>query len=90
MNEILRGLEEQWRQSITPYSDVKAIHLQGDAEPNVDEKCSHGCALVVYESENGQNWRAMDQYADLFRQTRICRKHRYARIYVKTGLDFHA
>jgi hypothetical protein len=84
---MLDELVAKWKE--TPqYKDVDAAFLNVPSEQQLTETCPSGCTLVTYESEKGGSaWREMQEYPDHFRQTRICREHGYARIYVTTGLS---
>ena len=85
--EMLKELITKWKEK-PQYKDVDAVFLMMPSDDQMVEKCPHGCALVTYESEEGgAPWREMQEYPDYFRQTRICREHGFARIYVTTGLD---
>ena len=85
--ELLNELVTKWEEK-PKYKDVDAVFLKVPSDDQMIEKCPHGCNLIHYESEEGaSSWREMQEHPDYFRQTRICREHGFARIYVTTGLD---
>ncbi|PKN67152.1 MAG: hypothetical protein CVU57_04165 [Deltaproteobacteria bacterium HGW-Deltaproteobacteria-15] len=47
------------------------------------ERCPEGCHLDIYEMPT--KWKRVPGY-DVYRQIRICRTHRFARIYLVSGL----
>ncbi len=80
MNVLLDDLETEWKK-VPEYKDVEAEYwVPGQ---NQIEKCPNGCELVIYEG-NPVKWDRVSG-RDAYRQTRICRKHGFARIYVITG-----
>lgn len=85
--ENLEKLESKWKESWknNPASlNVEAIYLTCPSDRQMVEKCPHGCKL---ETDRGRPWLAMKQKdSDGYLQTRICREHGYARIYVTSGL----
>ena len=84
MTTLLENLVKSWK--IAPeYTDVEAIYW----EPGQERKksCPNGCNLTVYEAAPG--WIKISDL-DTYRQTRICHKHGYARIYVISGLNAEA
>jgi hypothetical protein len=84
--EMLNELVTKWKEN-SQYTDVEAVFMNSPSNKQMDETCPVGCSLANYESERGgSRWREMEEYPDYFRQTRICREHGYARIYVTTGL----
>jgi hypothetical protein len=78
MTELLKDLEDKWKESGL-YKDVEASYWVPD-QFQVN-KCPQGCQLSI--RENG-DWDRID-CCDAYRQTRICRAHGFARIYVITG-----
>ena len=80
MTTLLNNLIEEWKKN-SEYSDVEAVNW----EPNQNqvEKCPYGCDIEIYEN-TPTNWARISK-RDVYRQTRICRKHGFARIYVITG-----
>lgn len=79
-------LVSQWKENVG-YTDVDGKFMERPSNEQLAEKCLRGCSLVIYEASKGAGpWREMQEYPDHYRQTRICRKHAYARIYVTTGL----
>ena len=82
MNALLDDLKTEW-QKVPEYTDVEAeywVPMQAQMET-----CPHGCDLEIYE-ETPEKWVRISG-RDAYRQTRICRKHGFARIYVITGPD---
>ena len=80
MDDLLKKLIAEWKK-VPEYKDVDAAYwLPG--QPQV-EKCAHGCELEIYEQTDAK-WSRIPGY-DVYRQTRICRKHGFAMIYVITG-----
>ena len=79
MDNLLKKLIEDWKKN-SKYEDVQALYwIPND---KMVEKCPDGCSLEIYEGGNG--WRRITGY-DAYRQTKICRTHGFARIYVITG-----
>lgn len=84
--ELLEKLVAEWKK-VPLYSDVEAVFLNHPSEDQMVERCPHGCILQIHgETDGTRPWRAMADLADHYRQTRFCREHGYARIYVTTGL----
>lgn len=84
---MLDELVAKWKEQ-SHYKDVEAVYLNVPSDEQLAETCPSGCTLVIYGSEQGgPSWREMQDYPDHFRQTRICRAHGFARIYVTTGLS---
>ncbi|MEW6666281.1 MAG: hypothetical protein AB1512_13810 [Thermodesulfobacteriota bacterium] len=79
MDELIRELVRDWQRAVD-YEDVRAESWQ-PGHPRV-EKCPHGCYLQIYEMP--AKW-DMISGRDVYRQTRICRKHGFARIYLISG-----
>jgi len=78
MTKLLRDLEDKWKESGL-YKDVEASSwVPGQSQA---DKCPKGCQLSIHE--NG-GWTQVDAI-DAYRQTRFCRVHGFARIYVITG-----
>jgi len=82
MTNILKTLREQWCH-IPEYTDVEALFWSPE-QPR-DIKYPHGCNLEIYE-EPENRWGTVPGHVAR-RQTRLCRTHGYARIYVITGPD---
>ena len=80
MSDLLRYLIEEWRR-VPEYSDVDGQYWEPN-QPQVDT-CPHGCNIEIYE-DTPNKWARVSGY-DVYRQTRICRKHGFARIYTITG-----
>ena len=78
MNTLLNDLKTEW-QKVREYKNVEAEYWV--PEQPQEETCSHGCVLEIYEDTP---WVRIPG-RDACRQTRICRKHGFARIYVITG-----
>jgi hypothetical protein len=81
MDDLLNELVKDWKRE-PHYKDVAAV-LWEPGQPQLD-KCPEGCSLLIYEQNPAKWGRVTDR--DAYRQTRICRKHAFARIYVITGL----
>jgi hypothetical protein len=80
MNTLLNDLKTGW-QKVPEYKDVEAEYwVPKQAQI---ETCPHGCDLEIYE-DTPEKWVRISG-RDAYRQTRICRKHGFARIYVITG-----
>ncbi|MHB8123754.1 MAG: hypothetical protein ACYDG4_16575 [Desulfuromonadaceae bacterium] len=78
MTKLLRDLEGKWKESGL-YKDVEASYwVPGQFQVN---KCPKGCELSIHKKDD---WAQVDNI-DAYRQTRICRAHGFARIYVITG-----
>ena len=84
MTDFLKNIVEEWK-TIPEYNDVEAIYWE-PKDPQ-EELCPEGCSLEIYEEAPG--WIRISGY-DAYRQTRICRKHGYARIFVITGISASA
>ena len=80
MPEVLRELVEKWKET-PPYLDVEAKYWVPN-EPMV-ERCPTGCELEVAEA-TATGWERISM-RDAYRQTKVCREHGFARIYVITG-----
>jgi len=80
MSSLLEVLVEEWKRDPS-YSDVEADCWEPN-QPQV-KVCPKGCNIEIYE-DNPAKW-ARISGRDAYRQTRICRKHGFARIYVITG-----
>ncbi len=79
MTSLLQNLVKSWK-TVPEYTDVEASYWEpGQLRA---ESCLNGCSLEIYEATPG--WIRISGY-DAYRQTRICRKHGCARIYVITG-----
>ena len=79
LEDLLNDLVKKWSDS-PAYRDVKAIEWNPDIEKEI--RCPKGCELTIYEG--GTGWSRIPDH-DAYRQTRICREHGYARIYVISG-----
>lgn len=83
----LERLVSEWKQSGT-YKDVEAVYLNYPSDEQIQKICSHGCELKIARVKHHEGpWHLMEKPGDLYRQTRICREHGYARIYVTKGID---
>ena len=81
MPDLLNDLRTKWER-VPEYKDVRAEYWKpGDAQV---EECPNGCELEIYEDTLAK-WARISGY-DVYRQTRICRKHGFARIYVISGV----
>ena len=80
MSVLLDGLANEWKEG-SEYDDVEAEYWTPGEEQV--ELCPEGCGLEIYEDTPKKWGRAPNR--DVYRQTRICRKHGFARIYVITG-----
>jgi len=80
MSAVLEVLVEEWRK-VPEYTDVEAC-CWTPGQPQA-QSCPKGCNLDVYES-TPTGWLRVSG-RDVYRQTRICRRHGFARIYVITG-----
>jgi len=67
------------------YEDVKETFLKNPSDDQMVNECPHGCSLDVHK-HNDDRWITIMEIKDCYRQTRFCREHHYARIYVTTGL----
>lgn len=84
--KLLNELVEKWKEH-PGYTDVDGMFLNAPSNEQILNKCTNGCALESYEATNGQApWRELQEHPGYCRQTRICREHGYARIYVTTEL----
>lgn len=82
MDELLKIVIETWKKNPI-YTDVDAECWE-PGQPRV-KTCSKGCDLIVYEMYvDPSGWRFMGD-RDCWRQTRICREHGFARIYLISG-----
>ncbi len=83
----LDRLVSEWKKS-GAYTDVEAVYLNCPSDEQIQKSCPHGCELEIAKvhHRNGP-WHVMEEPGDFYRQTRICREHGYARIYVTTGLE---
>jgi hypothetical protein len=81
MSGLLKTLVEEWKR-VPEYKDVDAEYWEPN-QPLVEE-CPEGCEVEIYEA-TGTNWGRIEG-RDAYRQTRICRKHGFARIYVISGV----
>ena len=79
MKTLLSELTNKWSES-SDYKDIQAFEWHPGLER--EENCPKGCRLQIYEETIG--WSKV-QDRDAYRQTRICRKHGFARIYVISG-----
>lgn len=76
-----------WKENPS-YINVEASHFDCSPDQEMEERCPHGCGLDIYRAEDRMgSWRAVEGFDDTYRQTRFCRIHGYARIYVTTGLE---
>ncbi len=82
MNALLDDLKTEW-QKVPEYKNVEAEYWV--PKQTQIETCPHGCELEIYEDTPAKWTRISGR--DAYRQTRICRKHGFARIYVITGPD---
>lgn len=80
MSELLQNLVKEWEKA-PEYKEVDAEYWEPN-QPQV-QKCPQGCNLEIYE-DTPSKWARIPEH-DAYRQTRICRKHGFARIYVITG-----
>ena len=80
MNAFLADIETEWK-TVTEYKTVKAEYW-APGKPR-KEACPYGCKLEIYEN-TPTKWGRTEGH-DAYRQTRICRKHGSAIIYVITG-----
>ena len=79
MENLLNDLVKKWSES-QDYKDVKAFEWNPGMQR--EERCPERCELQIHEERSG--WDRITDH-DAYRQTRICRKHGYARIYVISG-----
>lgn len=80
MPDLLNDLKTKWEE-IPKYNDVRVEYWKpGDVQV---DKCPNGCELEIHE-DTPTKWDRISGY-DVYRQTRICRAHGFARIYVITG-----
>ena len=80
MDTFLDELKTEWKK-IPEYKNVEAEYwVPGQTQI---ETCPNGCELEIYE-DTPVKWVRISG-RDAYRQTRICRKHGFARIYVITG-----
>ena len=85
MDAFLDELKKEWRK-IPEYINVESEYwVPGQAQI---ETCPNGCKLKIYEN-TPTKW-ARIPGRDAYLQTRICRKHGFARIYVITGPEASA
>lgn len=77
MSILLEDLVKKWKR-VPKYSDVEAQYWETN-QPQV-ETCPHGCNIKIYEN-TPTKWARVSGH-DLYRQTRICRKHGFTRIYI--------
>jgi len=83
----LDQLVSEWKKE-GAYTDVEAVHLNCPSDQQIQKTCPHGCELQIAKVKHSIGpWHPMEESGDRYRQTRICRKHGYARIYVTTGLE---
>lgn len=80
MSILIENLVEEWKK-VPEYADVEGQYWEPN-QPQVDS-CPHGCDLEIYE-DTSTKWARVSGY-DVYRQTRICRQHGFARIYIITG-----
>ena len=80
MNDLLYELKTEWKK-IKEYKDVEVEYWVPDQYQA--EKCPEGCELEIYEDTPVKWGRVTNR--DVYRQTRIFRKHGFARIYIITG-----
>ena len=80
MSDLLKNLVVEWKK-VPEYTDVEAQYWEPN-QPQI-ETCPHGCDLQIWEEPFGK-WRRISGY-DVYRQTRFCREHGFARIYIITG-----
>lgn len=80
LTELLNRLEAEWRR-VQEYTDVQAIAWT-PSQP-IETQCPQGCVLELWEPAT---WGLVEGH-DARRQTKFCRAHGYARIYVITGPD---
>lgn len=79
MDELLSQVIADWEKSGN-YQDVSGkVWVPGSPR---QERCPDGCHLEIYEMP--VKWERVPGY-DACRQTRICRKHGFARIYLVSG-----
>lgn len=83
MDALLMKLKKDWEEELDGYSytDVDASYWV-PGQTQIDE-CPSGCELEIYE-QTPTKWAILPNH-DAYRQTRICREHKYARIYVIIG-----
>lgn len=86
--EKLENYESEWKNAapfIDPKADVVAEYLQSPSDALIVEECPHGCKLKTHGNENDNKWISLDE--DIYRCTKFCQEHVFARIYVTSGLD---
>jgi hypothetical protein len=83
MDPLLKNLKEEWEKERDGfrYTNVDASYWEPGQQQI--EECPSGCKLEIYE-QSPAKWGRVEN-RDAYRQTRICRKHGFARIYVITG-----
>lgn len=84
MDTLLKKLKEQLEEARDgyKYTDVDATYWE-PGQPQVEE-CPFGCKIDIIEHTPEKWGRVTDR--DAYSQTRVCRKHKFARIYVITGV----
>lgn len=80
MSSLLKEVIKEWKR-VPEYTDVEARYWEPN-QPRI-ETCPQGCNLQIWE-ELFAKWRRISGY-DAYRQTRFCREHGFARIYIITG-----
>lgn len=81
METILEDLVEEWKK-VSIYKDVETEYWKPKRTQLII--CPNGCNLEILEEDTSTKW-AKVPGRDAYRQTRICRKHGFARIYIITG-----
>ena len=79
MSSLLEEVVKEWKRS-PEYTDVEGVYWEPN-QPRM-ETCPRGCNLQTWEEPN--KWKRISGY-DAYRQTRYCRNHGFARIYIITG-----
>lgn len=76
MEELLAQVVEEWANNNNYYDVSGKLWIPGS--PRL-ERCPDGCHLDIYELP--KKWERIRDI-DAYRQTRICKVHRFARIYI--------
>jgi len=92
--KLLSTLIDQWKE-VPEYTDVAGQVLDESLVNILSKKflmpttCLNGCHLEIWEDDCPKMWRKVDSKA-FYRQTRYCRRHGFARIFLVSQMALEA
>lgn len=92
--KLLSALTDEWKE-VPEYADVTGQVLDESLVDILSKKelmpttCPNGCPLEIWEDDCPKMWKKVESKA-FYRQTRYCRKHGFARIFLVSQMALAA